>query len=428
MHRPAHALLCDCYRERSHNSFCSAFVLVVALGIEPTMGELRTVGTNRIIRFPEDSLPGVIRYLVLEDLPAEQLQGEFQPVGLVEIPGNVEITYVAGGPERLAELPEVDGLDLDNVRDEDLAVVARMEGLRDLSLSGDFTDEGLAELRGLRMLETLCLRSDRMTGDVALPDSPLLTVRLRGQALTDRVFIRLAELPLAVLAVTGDNITGSGLGALVTPPDLSYLRLGGLRLDPGQLRRLGRTRSLRVLSLAGAVDAEAVLSLAPPLREVDLDRVPRAACARLLFAGLAVNSLQAAPEYADAYARMLADHDSGPVVAERRRRISRPQQLHELLRGPVPVLLDFSAADSLACERLGPVLDRILAEYPDELAGAAIDVEESPTAAEYFGVESVPSVLLLHGGRELKRVTGSRSPADVIREVMSVLHAESVGV
>ncbi|GAA0392221.1 hypothetical protein Acor_17570 [Acrocarpospora corrugata] len=392
------------------------------------MGELRSVGTNRTVRFPDDCLPGVIRYLVLDDLPADQLTGEFHPVGTVEVPGHIEITYVADGPSRLAELPPVDGLDLDNVRDEDLPVVARQSGLRDLSLSGDFTDHGLAVLRSMRALETLNLRSDRMLGDFAFPDSPLLTVRLRGQALTDQVFARVAELPLAVLAVSGDTITGSGLGALTTPPDLGYLRLGGLRFEPGQLRRLGRTRSLRVLSLAGAVDADAVLSLAPPLREIDLDRVPRAACARFLFAGLAVNGLSAPPEHADAYARMLADHDLGPAPRPQRPRITRPQELHELLRGPVPVLLDFSEPESPVCERLGPMFDRILAEYHGELAGAAIDVTVAAGAAEHFGIKAVPSVLLLHGGRELLRVGGSRAPADLIREITGVLQKESVSV
>ncbi|MEO3857082.1 thioredoxin domain-containing protein [Acrocarpospora sp. B8E8] len=392
------------------------------------MGKLRGTGIDRTVRFPDECLPGVIRYLILDDLPADQLSGEFDPIGTVDVPGHVEITYVADGPARLAEVPDMDGLDLDNVRDEDLRIVARMEGLRDLSLSGDFTDDGLVALRSLRRLETLNLRSDRMTGDIAFPDSPLLTVRLRGRALSDQVFWRVAELPLAVLAVTGDGITGSGLGALVTPPDLGYLRLGGLRLDPGQLRRLGRTRSLRVLSLAGAVDADAVLSLAPPLCEIDLDRVPRAACARFLFAGLAVNGLYAAPEHADAYARMLADYDPGPLTAPQRPLITQPHELHALLGGPAPVLVDFSAPDSLACERLRPVIDRILAEYRGELAGAAIDIEQSPSAAQYFGVESVPTVLLLNGGQELLRLTGSPSPTDVIQRVTAVLQKESVSV
>ncbi|WP_214104920.1 thioredoxin family protein [Acrocarpospora catenulata] len=271
----------------------------------------------------------------------------------------------------------------------------------------------------MRGLETLELRSDRMTGDFPFPDSPLIKVKLGGQRLGDRVFGRLAELPLGVLSIEGDAIDGIGLDALAIPPDLGYLRLAGGRLDPRELRRLVRCRKLTVLSLAGEADAETLLGL-PSLREVDFDRVPRAVAARLLFAGFAVNGLSSPADRADAYARMLAPGDRRPRST--RPRIADPAALHTLLRGEAPVMIDFTEPDSVACEWLDPVLDRVLAEHAEELTGATIDVTRAPGAAEHFQITTVPAVLLLRGGHELLRLTGATiSPAALIREVDRVV-------
>ena len=74
---------------------------------------------------------------------------------------------------------------------------------------------------------------------------------------------------------------------------------------------------------------------------------------------------------------------------------------------------------------LVPVLDRILAEYEDELTGACVDVDAGHELVRRFGVESVPSVLLIKDGAEIFRMAGSHRGGDVVQPLANGTIAES---
>ncbi|WP_062349902.1 thioredoxin family protein [Herbidospora yilanensis] len=377
---------------------------------------------ERVLRFPETALPGEVHFVVVGDRPAGQTMGEFRPTGEIPVPEDVELAYVAATTERLAEAPEMTGLRLSGVCDDDLRLIAKRSALRDLAVTGKFTDEGVRAIQGLTTLESLELWSPNITGDVPLPEnSPLIKVKLGGASITDASFGHIARTSAAVVGVSGGEVRGHGLGALGGMTGLRYLRLGTENMEPGCLWRLGSTESLTILSLAGPVDCEAVLSFAPPLKEIDLDHVSRADCARLLFHGLAVNGLSGPPRLADAYARMLTGPDRPARVAPRRRIVTGERDLASLVMGPAPVLLTFTGTDCLASEWITPVIDRIVAEYDDELIGAVVDVETAIGAAASMGVDRTPTVLLTRKGEELLRLPGIRSHAELIRRVTDTL-------
>ncbi|WP_066363365.1 thioredoxin family protein [Herbidospora mongoliensis] len=377
---------------------------------------------ERALRFPETALPGEVHFVVIGDRPAGQTMGEFRPTGEIPVPSDVELAYVAATTERLGEVPEMTGLRLSGVCDDDLRLIAKRSTLRDLAVTGRFTDEGVRAIQGLTTLESLELWSPNITGDVPLPeDSPLIKVKIGGSSVVDAAFGHLARTTAAVVAVSGESVRGHGLGALGAMPTLRYLRLGSENIEPGCLWRLGSSESLAILSLAGPVDCEAVLSFAPPLKEIDLDHVSRADCARLLFHGLAVNGLSGPPRLADAYARMLTGPDRPTGIAPRRRIVTGERDLTSLVMGPAPVLLIFTSRDCLASEWIAPVIDRIVAEYDDELIGAVADVETAIGAATAAGVDRTPTVLLTRKGEELLRLPGIRSHAELIRRVTGTL-------
>lgn len=86
---------------------------------------------------------------------------------------------------------------------------------------------------------------------------------------------------------------------------------------------------------------------------------------------------------------------------------------HELLASGKPILLDFYADWCGPCRMVSPVIDEIAEERDDVLVGK-VNVDEEQELASAFGVMSIPTLVVLKGGREYKRATGARPKAAIL--------------
>lgn len=64
-----------------------------------------------------------------------------------------------------------------------------------------------------------------------------------------------------------------------------------------------------------------------------------------------------------------------------------------------PVLVDFWAPWCEPCKQLGPVLEKLAAEYHGSFQLAKVDVDQEPQVAEAFQVRSLPTVFLVKDGQ-----------------------------
>ena len=78
-----------------------------------------------------------------------------------------------------------------------------------------------------------------------------------------------------------------------------------------------------------------------------------------------------------------------------------------------PVLLDFWAAWCEPCKTLGPILEKLAAEYNGAFRLGKVDVEAQQELAGMFGVRSIPTVVLLKDGQPLDGFAGALAEGQV---------------
>ena len=86
----------------------------------------------------------------------------------------------------------------------------------------------------------------------------------------------------------------------------------------------------------------------------------------------------------------------------------------EVEGSPLPVLVDAWAAWCGPCRMIAPAIDELAAELAGRVRVAKLNVDENPATAGRFDIRSIPTLLVIAGGREVDRIVGVQ-PKQAIR-------------
>ena len=77
------------------------------------------------------------------------------------------------------------------------------------------------------------------------------------------------------------------------------------------------------------------------------------------------------------------------------------------------VLLDFYADWCGPCRMVLPIVDEIAEEYPQYLV-AKINVDDEPELAESFSVTTIPTLVVMKGGKVVSQSSGARPKEQIL--------------
>jgi len=96
----------------------------------------------------------------------------------------------------------------------------------------------------------------------------------------------------------------------------------------------------------------------------------------------------------------------------------------EVERSPLPVLVDAWAPWCGPCQLIAPVIDELAVEMAGRVRVAKLNVDENPATAARFNLRSIPTLLVLRGGREVDRIVGVEPKSEISRRLERAMATE----
>ncbi|MEZ5238358.1 MAG: thioredoxin [Microthrixaceae bacterium] len=79
----------------------------------------------------------------------------------------------------------------------------------------------------------------------------------------------------------------------------------------------------------------------------------------------------------------------------------------------LPVVVDLWAPWCGPCRTVSPLLEQMAVEYAGRMKLVKVNVDEAPSVQARFGVQGIPTFVLLSGGEEVSRLVGAQPLASL---------------
>jgi thioredoxin 2 len=90
-------------------------------------------------------------------------------------------------------------------------------------------------------------------------------------------------------------------------------------------------------------------------------------------------------------------------------------------RSGIPLLVDFWAPWCGPCRSMAPAFAAAASGLEPRIRLGKVNTEDEPGLATRFGIRSIPTLVLIHGGREIARHSGAVGSEDIQRWTLANL-------
>lgn len=89
----------------------------------------------------------------------------------------------------------------------------------------------------------------------------------------------------------------------------------------------------------------------------------------------------------------------------------------EVLESKTLVIVDFWAEWCGPCLALGPILEEIAHEHPNEIKICKVNVEDNPELAAKFNIRNIPFLAFIKGGQKIFELVGNQPKHVIVKQI-----------
>lgn len=84
----------------------------------------------------------------------------------------------------------------------------------------------------------------------------------------------------------------------------------------------------------------------------------------------------------------------------------------EVMKSETPVLIDYWASWCMPCSMVSPIIDELAEEYSSKIKVCKVNIDAQGELASKAAVVSIPTVVLMSGGKVVEKLVGAYSKDD----------------
>ena len=96
---------------------------------------------------------------------------------------------------------------------------------------------------------------------------------------------------------------------------------------------------------------------------------------------------------------------------------SSAQFANDVLLSKGKVAVDFWADWCGPCKMVAPILEALAEDFPEQITIYKVNADDNSGLAAELSIRAIPTIIVFEDGKEVKRITGARPKAVLIKEL-----------